>query len=137
MLLKWDDSLMTGIEIIDNQHKELLNKINDLVNQLEKDNSNDVFLEAIKFMKMYALEHFETEQSYFETLDYPMLQEHLDEHKKFIAKIQELEEKSQTFGNAIHLSIELNAYLIHWWYSHIKYYDKALAMFINSKKKGI
>ncbi len=137
MLLKWDDSLLTGIEIIDNQHKELLNKINDLVNKLETDSSNDDFIKSINFMKMYALEHFETEQSYFEEFDYPMSQEHTQEHKKFISKIQELEEKSNTFGNAIHLSIELNAYLIHWWYSHIKHYDKHLASFINIKNKGI
>lgn len=133
MLLKWDDAIITGIEEIDEQHRELFEKINHLIETLEVDGSDENFFNAINYLKEYAFNHFSSEEKYFEEYDYPEKEEHKDEHRLFEKKIIEIEEKGKIFGSAIHLSIELNAYLLNWWYIHIKNFDKKLAKFLKAQ----
>jgi hemerythrin len=130
MILKWDDDILTGIKKIDNQHKGLFLRINELVANVEEINDEDSFSVALSYLKQYAVEHFETEAEYFRQFNYPFADEHLDEHKIFTDKIEEIEEKSKVFGSTMHLSIELNAYLINWWYSHLKTHDKKFALYL-------
>ncbi len=133
MYLKWDKEILTGIKEIDDQHKELFQKINKLIENLEVDGSDENFFNAIDFLKRYAFEHFESEEKYFAEIDYPNKEEHEQEHEEFVQKINDIEEKGKIFGSAIHLSIELNAYLLNWWYIHIKQHDKKLALFMKEK----
>ncbi len=132
MFLKWDNEIVTGIEEIDQQHIFLFEKINHLIETLEIDGSDNNFFAVIDELKKYALEHFTSEEKYFDKYEYPNKDEHIKEHRSFESKIVEIEEKGKIFGSAIHLSIELNAYLLNWWYIHIKNHDKKLAAFLQN-----
>ncbi|EGR4173844.1 GGDEF domain-containing protein, partial [Vibrio cholerae] len=51
VIFQWNQNFETGIELIDNQHKELVSILNQLANTIVNDNKVDIDL---AFNKLYA-----------------------------------------------------------------------------------
>ena len=80
MYAEFDDSLVTGNEMIDSQHKVLIEKINDLVASCEekKDKLNAVRL--LNYLADYTEFHFSAEEKLQEEIGYPGIEEHKKKH---------------------------------------------------------
>jgi len=81
--LVWDNRLKTGFDVIDMQHRELVNKINKLIAVLEKgEDVEGVTLDEIfVFLAEYVDVHFRTEEMYMDQTNYPETAEHKRAHK--------------------------------------------------------
>ena len=77
MAILWDDSYKIGIDIIDRQHKEFVDTLNDLIDAMDKNNTNEVIASVFDRIERYATYHFQTEEMYFDEFHY----EEADEHK--------------------------------------------------------
>ncbi|MGC8720293.1 MAG: hemerythrin domain-containing protein, partial [Thermodesulforhabdaceae bacterium] len=60
-LIRWDESLSVGIAEIDDQHKRLVNMINELYDAMLQKKGKAVLSQIIKEMAEYAAVHFATE----------------------------------------------------------------------------
>jgi len=82
--LVWNKRYDIGVEIIDKEHRKLfriLNKLFDFGQQGEK--SQWVCQEAVKYFKDHALQHFQDEEDYMESIGCPGLEMHARIHRNF------------------------------------------------------
>ena len=61
-LIVWNDSLMTGVQEIDDQHQILVNMINDANVKLSTSSGRAYLEEVIRELISYALYHFDAEE---------------------------------------------------------------------------
>ena len=123
ILITWDDSFLTDIEVIDKQHYAMVNLVNNLYsafigNKISEISTSEALDEAEKYIKF----HFKTEEDYFEKIDYQGSQIHIGEHKKFINQISNF--KQAFYSENQNISLQLMFYLKDWIIEHILYYDK-------------
>jgi hemerythrin-like metal-binding protein len=128
--LQWDDSLNTGVEGIDTQHKYFI-RILDEINKSITANTRSATLRALRFMDYYAHWHFTVEEKYMLMYDYPDYETHRKEHQAFYDHTQEIIRHGEE--NAVANAFSINKYLIDWLLSHIKGSDMKFAEFLRNK----
>ncbi|GFK94524.1 Bacteriohemerythrin [Fundidesulfovibrio magnetotacticus] len=85
-MIEWNDSLCTGVEEIDAQHRELVRRYN-VFSQAAADGAGAAELaEMLRFMHAYAEEHFRTEERFMERTGYPGLPSHILQHREFTGR---------------------------------------------------
>lgn len=127
----WTDELSVGIPMIDKQHKKLFSMMNEFYNNLQKDNNVEKLKNLAESMKKYADEHFSTEESLLEKYGFVHQNNHMDEHKIFRQKTDDILAKIE-LGKYV-LSMELTTFLKDWFANHIKISDKKYAEFFSNK----
>lgn len=116
----WDASYSVGIEKIDEQHKEILGLINRLDNYLKNGVTEKEIEEVANELFDYAEFHFRTEEDLMEKYLYPMKAEHIEEHRKFVKKINEIKNEKDLFTKGL----EIITFLYDWLLNHISTEDK-------------
>ncbi|MBI5453674.1 MAG: hemerythrin family protein [Deltaproteobacteria bacterium] len=134
MALIWTTSLATGIEWQDNQHKELFNRINSLIDAMNSGVAAGEVSGLFKFLDTYVRDHFRNEEVAMDKQRYPDAVSHKEQHKKFIENMTRLKNEYQK-EQAHKLIIEARKLLADWFYEHIAKVDKKLGEFLihNSK----
>lgn len=118
MAIRWDESWDTGISVIDQQHRKLLNLINDLTEAMRQGKSRDVMDDVLTVLVEYTKTHFNTEERLMAQVQYIEIVEHKAQHADFIKKIEGFLQKAKA-GSSV-LSIELMSFLSSWIINHIK-----------------
>ena len=123
-LVKWSNTLSCGIKLIDDQHKGLVDLVNELFNHVtgneiqEKDYFNRVIHEAVKYVKV----HFATEEKLMIATKFPGYAAHKKEHDTFVLTVAENIKDFQE-GRRLTLST-FTKFLKDWILSHIAVMDK-------------
>ena len=117
--LTWSDDLDTGIDIIDSQHKRIVDYINDL-HAATQTNDRDAVGTVIDELVDYTISHFAFEESLMEKANYAFLDPHKRVHELFIKKINGFVERHE---NGEDVSGELLRLLQRWLINHIKNED--------------
>lgn len=128
MYAEFDDSLVTGNEMIDSQHKVLIEKINDLVASCEekKDKLNAVRL--LNYLADYTEFHFTAEEKLQEEIGYPGIEEHKKKHDELRQTVEDLHQMLEDEeGPSDAFVDQLNKKVIEWLYYHIKGFDRSVA----------
>jgi len=89
-IIIWNDKYLTGIEIIDSQHKNIFKCVNNLFDAIEKLEIKEELLEKIRCIDFYTTEHFDTEEKYMLELNYPGYLEHKKTHEEFKKVYEEI-----------------------------------------------
>lgn len=129
-LISWNESLITGIVIIDKQHMVLVEKINELYDDLEKEKIDENIESLLLSLVAYTEYHFETEEGYFKKFSYVQSEQHLIEHEKFrkdLANFMNTNERPKEIGEKV-LNF-LNFWLVH----HILHVDMEYVDFLKDK----
>ena len=128
MRAEFDESLVTGNEMIDSQHKELIDKINKLLDSCETSKDKVVSVKTLDYLADYTEFHFGEEEKLQESIQYPGIAEHKKEHDKLRNVVKELynmleeeEGPSSAFVEAVHKNV------VEWLYNHIKTFDRSVA----------
>lgn len=138
-LLEWNDSYATGIAEIDEQHRILVNTLNE-VNARLTDNPSMDFLEQItQDLLSYALYHFETEEQLMQEYGYTDdsgadAESHLQQHRGFSSKVVAVRDSLRA-GHSISRD-ELIGFLSNWLINHILNTDMKLGAFIAAKRQA-
>ncbi len=129
-LVVWDETLSMGDHAIDEDHRKLLDLINELYRGLKSKEGTGVTEDIYQRLKAHCETHFQQEEAYMERIGYtgPALEKHKQEHGVFLAKVhafhKEFKEGRKKRG------LELVSMLGSWWNSHIAGADKELANFV-------
>jgi len=122
--ITWTPKFMCGVKIIDDQHKGLVDLINEMFDHVtgnytqEKDYFNRVIAEAVKYVK----NHFSTEEKIMVATKFAGYADHKKEHEKFVRTVAE-NVKDYQAGKRFTLST-FTRFLKDWVYSHIALMDK-------------
>ena len=132
----WISDYDTGVEEIDEQHRILVNTINEAQDKLETDSSLEALEEITKDLLSYALYHFETEEEMMQQHNYQAYSQeehdtHMKQHRDFSAQVVAVRESIKE-GNPISKE-DLIAFLTNWLINHINKTDKKLATFLNQQ----
>lgn len=119
-LIDWNAKLETGIPEIDQQHKRLVDQMNDFFRKV----SQGLVIETTQFKQIldeitqYTLEHFRYEEEWMQQSGYPQSAAHKEEHKKILTAIGEFVRRLEQTGD-INMSFEVLRALRRWLISHI------------------
>jgi len=130
MLDEWLDDLATGNATIDNQHKELFKRINNLLLACEQQKGRDEVGNLLQFLKSYVNRHFSDEEALQLRHNYPQYPEHKDEHDSFILKMMLVEEQFSKEGATLLVILNAGKAALQWVQNHIYQSDKKMAEYI-------
>ena len=121
---------LTGIEQIDNEHRELFTLINQSIKMVsETDDINAIAKNLIAKLKDYASNHFKHEEEYMESIHDPELEMQKKEHAAFTKKISSFEIDTTSDESARTSLNELLEFLVRWLYRHILSSDIMIGKF--------
>lgn len=144
--LPWQESWTLGIELVDAEHRSLVDGVNQLAARFTRDpaqaaeplrvadgdalgdpaSEHVALMAALELLAEQAREHFKHEEALMRAIDYPELASHRSEHAlllaEYIEMVRDLERQSQT-----RLDSETVQSLHHWLVSHMVGADKDYA----------
>jgi hemerythrin len=137
--LEWNESFNTGVAEIDDQHRILVNTLNEANAKLAEDVSLDFVEQITQDLLSYALYHFETEEALMQEYGYVEessadADQHLLQHRLFSGKVVAVRDNLRA---GIPITREdLISFLNNWLVNHILNTDKKLGAFIVGKRNG-
>jgi hemerythrin len=120
--LEWDDKYSVGVEEIDNQHKRMFSVINELLDAIADNSTEEHLGHIIESLVQYKIFHFETEEKYFKEFNYDGAEDHIDKHRVFNEKLVALKEKYPNY--TIEFAFELVDFLEDWLINHLMVVDQ-------------
>lgn len=127
----WDDSFSVGVRVIDDQHKQLINMINNLVDSTHITVDSEIMSETLSEMTRYMDYHFKTEETYMIDSDYPDYSIHKELHDEFMEKTIQFCEDTITRKETI--PTEVLSFLMDWLTNHILKSDMQFKPHLNSR----
>ena len=132
MAYRWDSSLETGYDKIDNQHKQLITAVNNLMEASASGKGDNAVMETLDFLTGYAIKHFSDEEKLQTTFDYPDYLHHKRLHDDFKTVVTELVQRVGNEGPTEELINEVSMIIGSWLLNHIKGDDFRMATFVKS-----
>lgn len=131
---QWNPSLETGYNLIDNQHKQLMAMLNDMMDAYHNGTVAEKSEQALDFLIAYTIKHFSDEEKLQVLYQYPDYERHKQIHNEFRLSVKELTERLGKEGVSNALFDELCVFVGNWLVTHIQGEDFALASFIKNKE---
>lgn len=121
-LFHWTDDFGVGIQEIDEQHKELVDLLNQLHTAIHEHHGSEASRRILDKLADYTRTHFAVEESLMRVSSYPEFEAHKQNHEDLIGQVQALQEKLDSGQAAI--TFELLHFLKVWLMRHINEADK-------------
>lgn len=135
-IVPWDKEIETGIELIDQQHKEFLMNVNKFIIKVRVEKKTEAAQEEIAFLQNYLLYHFQTEEAFMYENAYPQYLDHQAAHKNLTFQVKEMATKLKVFDFSDEAVQNFYEMLNHWVIGHIQVMDKAFAKYyLESQQK--
>jgi len=135
MSLNWDNNLATGINSIDNQHKELFDRINLLLVAMKNGKGKNAVIKTLNFLEEYVIKHFDEEEEIQKKNNYPKYNIQHKQHEEFKTELKELRKVFEVTGISAIFVINVQQKMSNWWRGHIKDLDKDLGKFLIENHK--
>jgi hemerythrin len=123
-LIAWSKTFSCGIKIIDDQHREFIDLVNEMFHHATGDDKheheyfNRVMKQAVKYIRI----HFATEEKIMSAMRYPGFTEHKRNHDMFVLKVIE---NIQNYEDEKHYTLySFTKFLKDWVLSHVGVMDK-------------
>lgn len=126
----WDEKMSVLVRQMDDEHKKLIEIINNFYESMGGDNSKAQIQAVIKSMKEYTVFHFSDEERLMQKHGYVGLEQHKQEHKAFIEKVKDMENRYSQ-GKLL-LSLEVANFLKTWLTNHIMQSDKKYGEYLRT-----
>ena len=124
-ILEWVDSLKTGNRAIDNQHKYLIDLINELAVCLEAGKAEQELKKIANLLYHFTEWHFCLEENCMESMNCPLAAENKNAHGQFIEAVTTYQGKIREASaeNFQDIGSEMHKVLISWFVNHIRKID--------------
>ena len=123
------EKYMTGIPLIDGEHETLFEIIGDADKLVRAELLHDKYDEIVGILeklKNYTSEHFQDEEEFMESIQYPGINAQKMAHQAFISKLEEID-LDQVDQNQQEYLEELVEFQFGWLSNHILKSDKMIA----------
>ena len=129
--LLWDDSMDTGIEMIDDDHKALVKLINKFQEASEFKVADKLIQHSLDEVVSYTKYHFDREERLMLLNEYPDFEAHQMKHKQMIEKINNYVESYRV--DKSQATEQILAFLKTWLVQHIKGSDQEYVPYLEIK----
>lgn len=131
MAIVFDDSLKTGNQLIDDQHRELIERVNKLEQACAAGGQKRTAIQTLDFLMDYVHVHFADEEELQEEWKYPQTAAHKAQHRAFEEAVEQLNEMLEEEEGPTEAFVEaVKKNVGQWLVDHICVWDKQLAQYI-------
>jgi hemerythrin len=120
--LEWESKYSVGVEEIDNQHKNMFATINELLDAISSNTTQDHIDHIIDSLVKYKIYHFATEEKYFKEFNYDGAEDHIKRHEEFNEKLIALEKEYPV--HTLESAYKLIDFLEDWLINHLMVVDQ-------------
>lgn len=132
MAYVWNPSLETGYDKIDNQHKQLIAAVNNLVEASKSGRGNNAVMETLDFLTGYTVKHFADEEQLQCDYEYPDYFNHKLLHDQFKIQVGEMTAQVVKYGPTAEIIYTVSAAVGSWLLNHIRGDDFKMAAFVKA-----
>lgn len=122
------DTYLTGIPIIDKEHRELFRIIGDVYRVMTDEMAFDKYDEIVRLLdelKEYTKFHFQDEEIYMESIHYEGLDAQKRAHEAFVSRLEDMN-LDQIDENQQETLEDMMEFLTEWLVNHILHSDKKI-----------
>jgi hemerythrin-like metal-binding protein len=132
----WDSSFETGHALVDGQHKQLVEALNNLVDAAQNQKGMEELDRVLEFLVAYTIKHFNDEEKLQKQYEYPEYMRHKGYHEAFKKEVAEFMERLQKEGANPDLLVEVYTRIGSWLVNHIKGEDFKMAVYVKTKEQN-
>jgi hemerythrin len=129
----WDESLLTGHRIIDEQHMQLFDTLINLIEASEQGLGKNQIYTTLDFLSEYTIMHFKTEEDLQKEYGYPDYALHKQCHDEFKSTIYDTLQTLHKKGPEKELIDSVVKTVGDWLITHIKGSDIEMAAYLKSQ----
>jgi hemerythrin len=130
-LIKWNPSYGVGIVEIDQQHRILMQMINEIQYSVVSGQTRDAQNKIMDSLSNYTRDHFTNEERLFDIYAYPWAITHKAEHQAFSQKVAAVAREHKMGKSEV--SGQILTFLSEWLINHIIGKDKTYSYFFALK----
>ena len=132
MAYQWDSSLETGYGKIDNQHRQLIAALNNLIEASSGGKGDVAVMETLEFLTSYTIKHFSDEEQLQIDYEFPDYLSHRRIHEEFKTDVAHLVQRVCKEGPTKSIIDEVSSIVGAWLLNHIKGDDFRMAAFVKA-----
>ena len=123
-----------GIDIIDEQHRELVNRINAVTSMGAKSVSDEETQKTIDLLGEYIIKHFTDEENLQKKYNFPKYEWHKEQHKILTNAYTDIKKEYAQTGPSPKFTLDMSNMIINWIIRHIKSADIEFGKYYRSQK---
>ena len=135
MQYEWSAELEIGYPSIDDQHKQLVETLNNLLFACEHGSHKSELKKTVDFLVTYSVKHFTDEEAFQIEHEYPDYERHKLLHDDFMRVALELSERLLEEGATVSLTAKVRSTLGEWLVNHIKGEDLQIGFYLRDREK--
>jgi hemerythrin-like metal-binding protein len=128
-LMTWNDSFSTGVRAMDEQHKGLVNTLNELHAAMLSGEDKAAAGPLLDRLVKYTHEHFVAEEVLMTKSHYPRLLAHTTKHRDLTGQVETFVGRYQR--GELSLNVDLLMFLRDWLITHIQKEDREYGPWMN------
>jgi hemerythrin-like metal-binding protein len=129
--IAWIENMSVGVEVLDTDHKRLIELLNDLHDGIAAGHGTERLERVLEGLVDYVGTHFAHEEDYFSQTGYPGAAEHIQEHRALTKLVKDVQER-YNHGKFEALSLNTMSFLKDWLAEHIQGSDKKYKAHLNA-----
>ncbi|NML32348.1 bacteriohemerythrin [Paraburkholderia antibiotica] len=129
--LIWSDARLLGFPLMDEVHKDFYSVALQLVTC-----TNATAAAAMEAFEKHAVSHFDQEDEWMRSTNFPPRQCHVDEHAAVLKSVSDVREAVLQGHADAELVRQLGTSLFEWFPGHADYLDSALAAWMTKQTMG-
>ena len=130
--MEWTEEMSVRVKVLDDDHKTLIDILNDLNDGIEANRTRVVLEDVIERLSSYTRIHFAREERMFAQTDYFGSAAHTAEHALLAKRVMNLQSRFES-GQSRELGLETLAFLKSWLTEHIMISDQMYGSHFNAK----
>lgn len=119
MTVKWSPMLQTGILLIDQQHKELIEAMNLFFIRWQCGQEKLGAQECVRFLEQFVQYHFQAEEAFQVECAYPKYKEHCARHRALTSQVKFCSVHLDSSDYSQEYLEELKTLLLDWVQKHL------------------
>lgn len=128
----WDDDLLTGNQVIDEQHKGIFKKLDSVLEMSADRSQPQEIIKIFEFLVHYVYDHFNCEEELMKEHHYNEYELHRQHHMSFTNKIGQLAMELKNHGTTSEFITQLKVIFIELFVEHIDEMDKKFARYLKT-----
>ena len=134
-IIQWSNFFSVGIAEIDDQHKKLIEMLNELYDGITECHGEEAVNDVVPKLVNYTKEHFVAEEKFMIDIDYPDFNKHFQKHYKLAEEAEHFKDMLERGEHVNYL--ELAILISDWLKDHILEDDRSFGKFTIDKQAHI
>ena len=129
----WEESMRTGDEVCDAQHKELIRRLNLLLHAMYKGQPAPQVESMLDFLASYVVQHFSREETLMDQVHCPLAAANRNAHTEFLRRLKILREQPvNKESTAALVAVKMLRDLSEWLVQHIRSIDARMLPYVEA-----